>query len=45
MKMKKKTAVRIIHALDRFLRFMDYASFAILAAGAGCAAYWVWSVR
>lgn len=45
MKMKKKTAVRIIRALDRFLRFWDYASFALLAAVAGCAAYWLWSVR
>ena len=44
MKMKKKTAVRIIHAIDALLRVGDYASFAVLAACAGCAAYWLWSV-
>lgn len=39
---KVRTAVRIIRAMDGFLRFMDYAAGAVLAAAAGCGAYWLW---
>lgn len=35
MKMKKRTAVKIIHAIDACLRAGDYLAFAVLGFSAG----------